>query len=104
MSRAAIQPHLNGWDNGKRYLVFAVSVFFVIRVALSFSTYQDHCQLKATREGLLAVCVDRGLTKVPRGFPSDLTSLSLNSNNISILRNQSFVGLISLKIFHWRKI
>lgn len=45
-------------------------------------------------------CTERGLTKIPAGFPASSTEVSLDRNNISEIYSSSFVGLIYLRVIH----
>lgn len=45
-------------------------------------------------------CTERGLTKIPVGFPASSTEVSLDRNNISEIYSSSFVGLIYLRVIH----
>lgn len=45
-------------------------------------------------------CTNRGLTKIPAGFPASSTEVSLDRNNISEIYSSSFVGLIYLRVIH----
>lgn len=45
-------------------------------------------------------CTERGLTKIPAGFPASSTEVSLDRNSISEIYSSSFVGLIYLRVIH----
>ena len=59
----------------------------------------EPCAFERTREGSFSAdCSARGLVEVPTNLPNDVTSLILNKNSISVLKNHSFIGLPHLQV------
>uniref|UniRef100_A0A4W3IMB7 Toll like receptor 7 n=1 Tax=Callorhinchus milii TaxID=7868 RepID=A0A4W3IMB7_CALMI len=54
------------------------------------------CDVKHDVASVVVDCSERDLTKVPKGFPSNATNITLTINHISIITKIAFAGLNSL--------
>ena len=73
------------------FVITSVFIFFETSLALNCTTKSIQlCQCKADGHRYVVDCSHVGLKSVPKGFPTYVTHLYLDDNNIKILEKGSF--------------